>query len=246
MYNFFVSESSINDNKVFISGKDFNHIKNVLRLKEGETFLVSADKMSHLCRLNSYGSDFVQCEIIEKNYQDTSLPIKIVLFQGLPKSDKLELIIQKAVELGVDTIIPVQMSRSIVKYDDKKAKSKVERFQAIAESAAKQSKRTKIPKVQDLLSFNEAVKVAKDLDLFLLPYENKKGIESTKECLSLIKSGDSVGIMIGPEGGFDDREIELAENSGAKLISLGKRILRTETAAITAMSMCMLYAEMKL
>ena len=184
--------------------------------------------------------------IIEENYQNTDLPIKIVLFQGLPKSDKMELIIQKAVELGVHSIVPTEMARCVVKLDDKKKKSKKERWQAIAESAAKQSKRSEIPEVCDVLSYDEALKKAAELDLLLVPFESKNGMRDTKEALSQIKSGMSVGIIIGAEGGFDELEIEKAQSSGGRIISLGRRILRTETAAITAAAMCMLYAEMNL
>ena len=146
MYNFFVDVDNKKDGRYFIVGSDFNHIKNVLRMNAGEHFLVSCQGVSDLCELESFESDTVVAKIIEENYQNTDLPIKIHLFQGLPKSDKLELIIQKSVELGITSITPVAMKRSIVKIDDKKKKSKRERWQAIAESAAKQSKRSVIPK----------------------------------------------------------------------------------------------------
>lgn len=246
MYNFFVDESNKKDGRYFIVGSDFNHIKNVLRMSTGEQFLVSCCGVSDLCELESIDCDTIVAKIITENYQSTSLPIKIHLFQGLPKSDKLELIIQKSVELGVDSITPVSMKRSIVKIDDKKKKSKVERWQAIAEAAAKQSKRTSIPKVCDILSYKEMLAVAKDLDLLLVPYECAEGMAATKEVLSQIKSGMTVGIVIGPEGGFETKEIDDALNIGGKVISLGSRILRTETAAITSVAMCMLYSEMEL
>ncbi len=246
MYNFFVDESNKKDGRYFICGPDFNHIKNVLRMSIGEQFLVSCDGVSDLCEIESIESDTVVVKIIKKNYQSTNLPIKIHLFQGLPKSDKLELIIQKAVELGVYSITPVAMKRSIVKIDDKKKKSKTERWQAIAEAAAKQSKRTAVPQVCEVLSYKEMLCAAKDLDLLLVPYECAEGMAATKEVLSQIKSGMSVGIIIGPEGGFEQKEIDSALEVGGKVISLGSRILRTETAAITACAMCMLYSEMEL
>lgn len=246
MYNFFVDESNKKDGRYFISGPDFNHIKNVLRMSVGEQFLVSCCDTSDLCEIESIENDTVVVKIIESNYQSTNLPIKIHLFQGLPKSDKLELIIQKAVELGVYSITPVAMKRSIVKIDDKKKKSKGERWQAIAEAAAKQSKRTQIPEVKEVLSYKEMLNVAKDLDLLLVPYECAEGMAATKEVLSQIKSGMSIGIVIGPEGGFEEKEIEQALQIGGKVISLGSRILRTETAAITSVAMCMLYSEMEL
>ena len=246
MYNFIVTNDNKKDNRYFISGDDFNHIKNVLRMNVGEQFLVSCNDASDLCVLESIQSDTIIAEILEENYQNTNLPIEIHLFQGLPKSDKLELIIQKAVELGVASVTPVAMKRSIVKIDDKKKKSKRERWQAIAEAAAKQSKRTAIPEVREVLSYKEMLAAAKDLDLLLVPYECAEGMTATKAALSQIKSGMSVGIIIGPEGGFETQEIDLAQQSGGKIISLGGRILRTETAAITTVAMCMLYSEMEL
>lgn len=158
----------------------------------------------------------------------------------------MELIIQKCVELGVYKIIPVEMSRSVVKIDDKKKKSKVSRWQAISESAAKQSKRTIIPEINDILTYKQALQMAKDLDLIFVPYESKNGMVDTTNAIKEIKKDMSIGIFIGPEGGIDEKEIDLAKEIDSKIISLGKRILRTETAAITTVSMCMLYAEMNL
>jgi len=245
MYNFFVNESEKQGNCFIITESDFNHISNVLRMKTGDTILVSCNGQASLCEIEIF-SDYVKAEIIEENYHNTSLPIKIHLFQGLPKSDKLELIIQKAVELGVDEITPVSMNRCVVKIEEKKKKSKNERWQSIAESAAKQSKRVVIPKVNDVISYKELLKKAEDISVLLVPYENKMGMKATKEALSLIKPGDTVGIVIGPEGGFDENEIDAVIKAGGKTISLGSRILRTETAAIASVTMCMLYAEMEL
>lgn len=215
-------------------------------MNSGDTFLVSENGISNLCKIENFEGECVVAKIVEENYQDTNLPAKIYLFQGLPKSDKLELIIQKTVELGVEEIIPVEMNRCVVKLDDKKKKSKVQRWQAIAESAAKQSKRTSIPNVSDVLTFKQAVEKASALDCFIVPYENKDGMKATKDALSEIKKDCSIGIMIGPEGGFEESEIEAAVSAGGKIISLGKRILRTETAAITSVAMCMLYIEMNI
>ncbi len=246
MYNFFITKENKIGDKVSIVGTDYNHIKNVLRMKEGDEFLVSLDGVSHLCTIESLTDTEIIAVITKENFQDTTLPVSITLFQGLPKSDKLELIIQKAVELGVDEITPVQMERCIVKLDDKKQDGKVSRWQAIAESAAKQSKRTCIPTVNAPLSFNKMLEKAKTYDLFIVPYESENGMQSTKDTLSLIKSGHKIGVLIGPEGGFSQKEIDLAKNNGANIVSLGKRILRTETAAITAVGMIMLHAEINL
>ena len=158
----------------------------------------------------------------------------------------MELIIQKAVELGVHSVIPVEMKRCVVKLEEKKKKSRRERWQAIAESAAKQSKRSRIPEVGEVLSYQAAMTMAGEMDLFLLPYENERGMAATKEALETIRPGMKVAILIGPEGGFDPKEVDKAVEKGARSISLGRRILRTETAAITAVGMCMLHIETNL
>ena len=244
MYNFFVNDDCRQGDRYVITGADHNHIKNVLRMKVGDTILISANGKSDLCEIEIIDNDEIVAPIIEEDYQNTELPLQIHLFQGLPKSDKMELIIQKAVELGVYSITPIEMKRCIVKLDDKKKKSKQTRWQAISESAAKQSKRNTIPEINEIISYKAALNTAKELDLLLVPYENEDGILSTKEALAKLKEAKSVGIIIGPEGGFDDAEIEAAKDAGGRIISLGKRILRTETAAITAVGMCMLYTEM--
>ena len=244
MFNFFADASIKHDNCYYISGSDFNHIKKVLRMKEGDEILVSCDGESDLCVLREFSGDTVIAEIIKDNFQDTELPVKIYLFEGLPKSDKMELIIQKCVELGVYAIVPVEMNRCVVKLDDKKKKSKLSRWQSISESAAKQSKRNTVPEIMNVMSYKEALLFAEKLDLFLVPYESKNGMADTVSALKEIKNGMSVGILVGPEGGFEEKEVEEALSAGAKVISLGKRILRTETAAITAVGMCMLYTEM--
>jgi len=246
MYNFFVSEENRRENCFLITGGDYNHIRNVLRMRMGEDLLVSHGGITSLCRLVSYENDAAAAEIVEETYQDTELPVKICLFQGLPKSDKLELIIQKTVELGVFEIIPVEMHRSIVKLDEKKKSAKRERWQAIAESAAKQSKRSVIPAVSEVLSFSEALEKMQEMDLLLVPYEDENGMDALRASLKKIRGGMRVGILIGPEGGFEKREAEAAVRAGGVCVSLGKRILRTETAAITAVGMCMLHAEMHL
>ncbi len=244
MFNFFADESNKTPNGYLIGGSDYNHIRNVLRMNTGDEFLVSCGGKSDLCSITAFEGEFVTVEIIEENYNNTSLPIRIVLFQGLPKSDKLELIIQKCVELGVDEIYPVEMKHCVVKLDDKKKKAKTQRWQAISESAAKQSKRNSVPVINEPLPYKLALSKAAELDLLLVPYESKDGMKSTAQALAEIKDGMSVGILIGPEGGFDLKEIEAAEEKGGRIISLGKRILRTETAAITAVGMCMLQAEL--
>jgi 16S rRNA (uracil1498-N3)-methyltransferase len=246
MYNFFIPEEEKQDNGYLITGNDYNHLKNVLRIKIGEEIIVSSGSRGSLCVVKEISDSAVFVEIKEENYLDTALPINLYLFQGLPKGDKMELIIQKCVELGISGIYPVEMSRSIVKIEEKKKSSKVSRWNNISEAAAKQSKQNFIPEIFDIIPFGKAIEKAKELDLLIVPYENEDGMKSTMNTLQKIKKGMSVGIFIGPEGGFDPGEIEKAKEIGGDIISLGKRILRTETAAITATSMCMLYSEMNL
>jgi 16S rRNA (uracil1498-N3)-methyltransferase len=238
---------TINETKGTISGDDAKHIAKVLRMHAGEK-LVACDcqGFDYDCVIDSLTDKEVELSVERKYLSETEPSVRVTLYQAMPKSDKMELIIQKAVELGVSEIIPVEMKRCIVRLEPKKADSKIARWQAIAESAAKQSKCTKIATVKPVLSFTGAMEYAKNLDMLILPYENKDGMKATLDALKQIKSGQKIGIMIGPEGGFEDSEIEIAGAMNAKIISLGKRILRTETAAITAMSMLMLYAEMSL
>ncbi len=246
MYNFFVDGSARRDDSFIIEGKDYNHICNVLRMQIDDTFLVSCEGASSLCRLANIYKDSVVAEIVEENYNNTELPVRFYLFQGLPKGDKMELIIQKTVELGVAGIIPVEMSHCIMKLDEKKKKTRRERWQSIAESAAKQSKRNVIPEVYDVITYKQAMEKVGEMDLFLVPYENERGMAETKEALSRIKKGMSVGILVGPEGGFSEKEVEIARETGALVISLGNRILRAETAAVTAVALGMLHVEMNM
>jgi 16S rRNA (uracil1498-N3)-methyltransferase len=246
MYNFFVNEGSRSGDTFTVTGADCNHIKNVLRMHAGNTILISEGGKSHLCEITEISETAVTARVVEENYNETELPVKIYLFQGLPKSDKMELIIQKAVELGVYAVVPVEMHRSVVKLDEKKKESRRARWQAIAESAAKQSKRNAIPEVTDVLTYKQAMAKAAEMDVFLVPYENEKGMLATKEALEKMTRGASIGILIGPEGGFEPKEVAEATEAGGVPVSLGARILRAETAAIASVGMCMLYAEMSL
>lgn len=247
MYQFFVEASQINlmNKTVTITGKDVNHIKNVLRMKTGEEFAVSngTDGKEYRCAIRSFGEDFVDCELRFVKEDGVELPGKIYLFQGLPKADKMELIIQKAVELGAYEIVPVETKRCVVKLDDKKAKNKIERWQAISEAAAKQSKRGIVPKIDMPISFKEAVQKASEMDVRLIPYELAEGMEKTKQIIENISPGQSIAIFIGPEGGFDEAEIAYARDHQVEPITLGKRILRTETAGFTIISWLMYHLE---
>ena len=236
MFQFFVEPEQIQEEIVIITGSDVNHIRNVLRMKSGEQVRISDNcGGDYLCEIQEITAEQVALHILE-TCANTELPVKVTLYQGLPKSDKMELIIQKAVELGVSEIVPVSMKNCVVKLDEKKAKSKQSRWQNIAESAAKQSKRSVIPTVGAVITFAQAVEQAKNMDVRLVPYEQERGMAYTRESFGGIKKGDEVAIFIGPEGGFAPSEIELVRDD-MKLISLGNRILRTETAGLATLAM---------
>ena len=244
MYHFFVEPEQIGESSIRITGSDVNHIKNVLRMKSGEAVLISDGKSrNYRCSIDEISSDFVTAGILSVEEEGTELPSSLYLFQGLPKSDKMELIIQKAVELGACQIIPVVTKRTVVKLEPKKEESRVKRWNAISESAAKQSKRVLIPEVTKTMTLKEAFAYAGDFDLNLIPYEQEEGMAASKLEVSRVTPGMKVGIFIGPEGGFDDGEIEAAVKAGLKPISLGKRILRTETAGMALLSILMFQLE---
>ena len=192
---------------------------------------------AYFCHITLITEDMVVAEIDSEDDNGTELGNRITLFQGLPKGDKMELIIQKAVELGVYKIVPVSMKNCVVKLDEKKAAKKVERWQAIAESAAKQSKRTIIPLIDKPVPYKLALEKAGKLDVTLVPYENERGMDATRQIMGQIKKGQSIGIVIGPEGGFAPEEIKLADDNDMHRISLGRRILRTETAGLATLAM---------
>ena len=245
MNQFFVEQSQIQGKKIIITGKDVNHIKNVLRMKIGEELSVSngVDGKEYRGIIEEFLEEEVICSLAFVKEDGVELPSKVYLYQGLPKADKMELIIQKAVELGVYEIIPVATKRAVVKLDEKKSKSKISRWQAISEAAAKQSKRAIIPTVADVLSFKEALKDCQKAEIKVIPYELAEGMDKTKEIISNLKPGQDVAIFIGPEGGFDDGEIEAAIGTGVVPVTLGKRILRTETAGFTILSWIMYQLE---
>ena len=244
MHHFFVTPQQISGDKIRIEGGDVNHMKNVLRMKLHEKAEISdGESRTYLCEVEAYEEDVAVLHILEEMEADTEPASKLYLFQGLPKSDKMELIVQKAVELGVYQVIPVAMKRSVVRLDDKKAAKKVERWGEIARSAAKQSGRGIVPKVGGILKYDEALMLSKELDVVMIPYELAEGMERTKQIMESVKPGQSVGIFIGPEGGFEKEEVEQAKEAGASEITLGKRILRTETAGLTALSILMYHLE---
>ena len=244
MHHFFVSPEQIGEKMVTITGGDVNHIKNVLRMAVGEQFTVSSgEERSYRCEILSVEEDRVEAGIMWIEEADTELPSKIYLFQGLPKSGKMEFIIQKAVELGVYEIVPTATRRAVVKLDKKKEESKRKRWQGISESAAKQSKRSIIPKIAPVMNFREAMEYAAGLDVKLFPYELAEGMEETRKLIAGIQPGQSIAVFIGPEGGFAPEEVEYAAEKGFRPVTLGKRILRTETAGMTVLSVLMYHLE---
>lgn len=240
MYQFFVEPSQINikDKLVIISGPDVNHIKNVLRMKSGEELNVCTgqDGKEYRCGIRAYEEDKVICELYFIKEDDVELPVKVYLFQGLPKGDKMEFIIQKAVELGVCGIIPVSTKRCVVKLDAGKAAAKTQRWQKIAEAAAKQSRRSVIPEVSEVMDLKQAIELASAMDVRLIPYELAEGMEKTRELIEGLENGQRVAVFIGPEGGFEAQEIQAAVEKGIRPITLGRRILRTETAGMTVLA----------
>ena len=266
MFRFFVAPEQIAGDHITVTGDDVNHMKNVLRMKPGERVRISnGTDEDYFCTIESLEEDAVLLHVDSREQSSIELPVQIYLFQGLPKSDKMELIIQKAVELGAYGIVPVSMKRSVVKLDSKKAAAKVKRWNAIAESAAKQSGRMVIPQVLMPVTFAQAVEQASDMDCKLLPYENEEGMDGVRRILGELAeqvkkrsrerqcsqeqqaaSSESgvlsaekpfrIGILIGPEGGFEPAEVELAVKDGWQRISLGRRILRTETAGMALLS----------
>lgn len=245
MNRFFVDDpEAFSDRSVVITGEDVNHVKNVLRLKENDELIVSDGRgRDYHCRISGITNEEVVADICDICDNFSELSTEITLFQGFPKGDKMELIIQKTVELGVTRIVPVMTKRTVVKLDDKKAKKKTERYNMIAESAAKQSGRGMIPEVTMPVSFAEAVSMAEKLDMNIIPYEEAEGVEYSRNIIKSIKGKKSLGIFIGPEGGFAREEVEKALDAGASAITLGHRILRTETAGMAVISIIMFELE---
>lgn len=244
MHRFFVERDQIEEKQIHVIGSDVNHIRNVLRMKPQEEIVISDGRnQEYTCYIESISQDEVLTHIMYSQEVGLELKSHIYLFQGLPKSDKMELITQKTVELGAYEIIPVAMKRSVTKLDAKKEAAKIKRWQLISESAAKQSKRMRIPEIKGVMSFSDAIAYAQGLDICLMPYELAKDMKETKEILAGIVPGQSVGIFIGPEGGFAEEEVAEALANEVRTITLGRRILRTETAGLTTLSILMYLME---
>jgi len=234
---FFTDRSDVSDKTVVLTGDNYHHIKNVLRLAKGDEILVkTGGNLSYLCSVSEFEENKVICSVKDIFEADTELPIRVSVFQGIPKGDKMELVIQKCTELGASEIIPVMTERSIVRLDDKKKKSKLARWEKVALGASEQSRRSKVCLVSEPVTFEEALAKAADFDHLIFPYECAEGFAFTRKVFSEIMPGESVALFIGPEGGFSNKEAQLAEAAGVKTVTLGRRILRTETAAIFVLS----------
>lgn len=237
MHRFFADFDSIKDDMIFIGGNDAHHISKVLRLKEDDEIIVcDKEGTDYHCSIKSLGKDAVEAWILKKEVSSSEPPIEITLYQGVPKGDKLETVIQKCVELGGVKIVPVAMKRSVAVIKDKEKKK--QRMQKIALEASKQCGRAKVPEVLEVLSFKEAIADAKENDLKILPYEAENK-QKLKDILLENKNSIKIAIFIGPEGGFDEEEIKLAKDNGFKTVTLGPRIMRTETAPLACISAVM-------
>ena len=242
MPKFFVDSNNIKNNKIFIE-EDYNHIKNVLRKNIGECLEIcnKDTAQNYNCEIVEITDKYVECKIIEEIIQKVESNIKITIFQGLPKAEKMELIIQKSIELGAYEITPVEMKRCVVKLKEKDKQKKIERWQKIAEVASKQCGRNIIPKITQVYNIKDICNNIKKFDSVIVTYENENNysIKDEIEKLKVQKNIQNIAIVIGPEGGFDKEEILELENSGGKIVTLGKRILRTETVAIALTSIIM-------
>ena len=239
MYKFFVTEKQIEGDKAKIIGEDVNHIANVLRLKKKDKIILcnKDEGCSYETEIVEVSKESITCNIVSKTLENVESNVNVDIYQGLPKMDKMEYIIQKATELGVKNIYPVTMARSIVKLDDKTALKKVDRWNKIAEVAAKQSKRDFIPNIKNVINIENICQNAEKYDIILIAYENEK-INTLKAELNKLNREKElkIAVIIGPEGGIDEKEVKKLVDIGGKCITLGKRILRTETASLVILS----------
>ena len=247
MPKFFVKEEQIKENKIIIIGQDTKHIKKVLRGKIGDELQIcnSENGENYLCNIKDINNENIICEIKQRIQEKVESNIEITIFQGLPKADKMEYIIQKSVELGVYDITPVEMKRCVVKLEEKDKNKKIARWQKISEVAAKQCGRDIIPQINNIINIKKICEIIEKYDIVLVAYENEK-INKLKEQIEKIKSNIilenkkiKIGIVIGPEGGLEPQDVELLKQNQAKIITLGKRILRTETVALNVLSIMM-------
>ena len=242
MPRFFVKTEQIQNETITILGEDVKHIKNVLRKDKGDKIEICNQEngKTYNCQISNIEDNSIITKIIEQ-IEEQEDKIKIDIYQGLPKADKMELIIQKSVELGANAIIPVAMKRCVVKIDSKDEIKKTVRWQKIAESAAKQSGRNEIPEIRNIVTIEKIAKSIDEYDSLIVAYENEKNNTIKKELLKLKEklqkdSKVNIALVIGPEGGLEEKDVELLKQGGAKIVTLGNRILRTETVALNMLS----------
>ncbi len=244
MHHFFVDKKDIQGEEAYIRGEDLRHIRNVLHLQLKEKLSISdRESFVYIGEIADMNKEWLRLRILERRAFDTELPSRITLFQALPKSDKMEWIIQKTVELGVHELVPVLCKRCIVQWDEKKMEKKRERWQEIAKAAAKQSKRGIIPRVRLPISYTEALEEAAACRHAFFAYENERGVRQTLDMVNTVQAGEDIALIIGPEGGFEDTELVQAKDKGCKIVSLGSRILRTESAGFVLLSLLMFHLE---
>jgi len=237
MNRFFVKKDDIRDNSAVITGEDLKHISKVLRMAPGDkVMLCDGEGYQYLAEISEITKDCARLEILNGERCAAEPSRRITLYQGLPKGDKMDLIVQKSVELGAEKIVPVVMKRTVVKL--KNASSKCDRWQRIAEEAAKQCMRGIIPKVEEPVSFEDMLSMLREDDISILPYENEKN-NKLRQCLRDNSNASRVNIIIGPEGGFEPDEVLLAEKKGVHKVTLGPRIMRCETAPLAAIAAVM-------
>lgn len=241
MSTFFVKAQQIKEDRIEILGEDYKHLRNVLRYQLGDELEVCDEtEKRYRTKIIAYQKEKAICLIQETVEGTTELPIKVSLYQGLPKADKLEQIIQKNTEMGVLEIFPVEMERSIVKIEEKNKEKKLERWNKIALEASKQSGRQRVPKVYEPMKFKNIIENISKYDIVLLLYENEKSL-TLKQVLQKWKKEkiiSKIAIMIGPEGGFSKEEVDiLSKFDNLQIVTVGARILRTETAGIAALAM---------
>ena len=237
MQKFFIKTNQINNNEIIITDQDVKHISNVLRMKVLDKIQVCNEETgeNYIVEIQKINNEEIFTNILEKLQEANESKVKIDLYQGLPKSDKMEYIIQKTTEIGVNKIIPVDMIRCVTKLEEKEVKKKLDRWQKIAEAAAKQSKRDKIPKIENKIKLNQLLGKISEYDVFLVAYEEEKENTLKQELKKLANKEEyKIGVMIGPEGGIDKKEIELLKET--KVVTLGNRILRCETAPVVVIA----------
>ncbi|NLY42543.1 MAG: 16S rRNA (uracil(1498)-N(3))-methyltransferase [Clostridiaceae bacterium] len=240
MSKFFVSPGNIRGDRILVQGEDVNHIVRVLRMKVGDQLtLCDGEGRDYTVCIDEIGKEEVNTKILDCRDSLTEPPVNVILFQGIPKAAKMEYIIQKTTELGISRVVPVVTRRTVVKLEEgRNEKNKINRWQKIAREAAKQSNRGRIPHISYPVSFDDAIKEGSSLDMCIMAYEGEQN-KSIKSCLVPGMHYRSIGIFIGPEGGFDAEEVSKAQEEGINIVSLGPRILRTETAGLAVLSIIM-------